>query len=52
MKGIDLPLALLVTLLMSTLGAFLAGMTPYPLGWLILVALIGMRLTQLRSKIR
>jgi hypothetical protein len=39
---------LLVILLMATLGAYLLGVLPYPLGVLVLVVLLMMRIRRLR----
>lgn len=50
MKHIDALLALLVLLLLLTLGAFFSGLFPYPLGWLVLLALIAARVTHLRRR--
>jgi hypothetical protein len=43
---------LLLVLLMMTLGAFLFRLIPYPVGILVLIALIMMRMRSVRSKQR
>jgi dihydroxy-acid dehydratase len=42
--------ALLVILLIATLLAFFAGVFPYPVGWIVLTALLVFRLTANRGK--
>lgn len=46
----DWVLVLLVILLIVVLTAFLMGMLPYPIGLLVLLVLIGMRIVQSRNK--
>jgi len=37
-------------LLLATLGAFFTGAFPYPYGWIVLMALLVMRLTAKQKK--
>jgi hypothetical protein len=48
--AMDRYLLLLSVLLLLTLGAFFAGFIRYPVGWLILSALLIMRINQLRKQ--
>lgn len=42
--------ALLVLLLAATLFAFFVGVFPYPVGWIVLTALLVFRLTARKGK--
>ena len=42
--------ALLIALLAATLLAFFAGLFPYPIGWIVLTALLVFRLTSIANK--
>ncbi len=44
----DLITVLLVTLLTITVAAYLLGLIPYPMGWLVLALLLLVRITQKR----
>lgn len=41
---------LLAVLLIATLAAYFMGVTPYPLGWMVLGLLLYLRLNHLRQK--
>jgi hypothetical protein len=41
---------LLIVLLIATLWAFFTGAFPYPYGWIVLMALLVMRLTAMQKK--
>jgi dihydroxy-acid dehydratase len=42
--------ALLIVLLIATLTAFFTGVFPYPVGWIVLTALLVFRLTARQTK--
>ena len=44
---IDQKLLIIVGLLVATVAAYLAGLTPYPIGWFVLSILLAMRIGQL-----
>ena len=46
----DRTLLLLIAMLLATLGAFLAGVFPYPFGFIILVVFIVARILYLRDR--
>ena len=46
----DWILIMLIVLFIATLAAFYAGMLPYPIGWLVLAALIVLRVNQIRRR--
>ena len=47
---LDRTLLLLIVLLLTTLGAFLAGVFPYPFGFVILTVFIVARILHLRGR--
>lgn len=46
----DLLLIVLILLLVATLAAFIAGITPYPIGSIILLAFVIARIFHLRTR--
>lgn len=44
---IDVQLLLIILLLIITLAAFYSGILPYPVGWLILLLLLVLRIREL-----
>ncbi|MDJ0778143.1 MAG: hypothetical protein QNJ85_09785 [Gammaproteobacteria bacterium] len=49
-SGFDGITLLLIVALVATLIAFFSGVFPYPYGWIVLTALLLMRLTATRRK--
>ena len=48
--AMDLPLLVIIVLLGITLTDFFSGLTPYPIGWIILSAFLIARLLQLSGR--
>ena len=46
----DLPLLIMIILLAGVSAAFIYGVVAYPLGWLVLVVLIYLRIAKIRRK--
>ena len=46
----DKPLLIILLLLLATLGAFFAGLWPYPFGWIVLALLLVARLLHLKNR--
>ena len=48
--AMDLPLLVIILLLGTTLTAFISGVIPYPIGWIVLSAFLIARLLQLSGR--
>ena len=48
--AMDLPLLVIIILLGITLAAFVSGLIPYPIGWIVLSAFLIARLLQLSRR--